>query len=43
MILYGAHCTWWETANKAGIRGEPAIPCCPHCEGVLFQIESEAQ
>jgi hypothetical protein len=41
MIFYGAHCTRWEMPEKAGRRGEPTIPCCPHCNGVLFQIESE--
>lgn len=44
-IVYGAQCTWWDSIAKAdrvplGASGH-GVPCCPHCQGVLFEIPSE--
>lgn len=42
-IAYGARCTWWDSITKAGRVGKVVggLPCCPHCGGVLFEVESE--
>jgi hypothetical protein len=42
-IPYGARCTWWDSIDNVGRRETPsgAIPCCPHCMNVLFEVESE--
>lgn len=37
-IAYGAHCTWWDSIDKIGNRG--GLPCCPHCQNVLFEMET---
>lgn len=44
LIAYGARCSWWDAKENAGTResgykGVPGLPCCPHCGGVLFEIE----
>jgi hypothetical protein len=45
VIVNGARCTWWDSIDKASSiprqPGEPGLPCCPHCRGVLFQYDSE--
>ena len=44
MIAYGARCTWWDVKSKVGISKNPAAcgtPCCPHCGGMLFEIDEE--
>lgn len=40
-IVYGAHCTWWDSIQRVGRRGN--LPCCPHCGSPLFEMPSEAQ
>jgi|ERR1044072_1875458 hypothetical protein len=40
-VVYGANCTWWEDIHKVGRRG--SIPACPHCGGVLFEMENIRQ
>lgn len=40
LIVYGASCVWWDSINKAA-KLENGLPCCPHCKGVLFQINEE--
>lgn len=45
LVVYGALCTWWDTIDKIGRRfmvDDHALPCCPHCAGVLFQMEEKA-
>lgn len=44
-IAYGATCTWWDDIGKVGKTkgGEFSIPCCPHCGGILFEIENIGQ
>jgi hypothetical protein len=41
-IVYGARCTWWDGIEKIGkspsSTGEFALPCCPHCGSMLFEI-----
>lgn len=38
-IVYGARCVWWDSIDKAS-SNDVGLPCCPHCRGVLFQVES---
>lgn len=40
-IVYGARCSWWDSIDKVSTTPS-GLPCCPHCGGVLFEIESEA-
>ena len=40
MIAYGARCTWWDDKAKVGQLGS-GLPCCPKCNGVLFELEEE--
>jgi hypothetical protein len=45
-VVCGARCTWWDSIDKVGSIGGPGehkLPCCPHCRGVLFEYENEAQ
>lgn len=47
-IVYGARCVWWDGIEKIGKTpagvGPTAkmggLPCCPHCGGVLFEMDS---
>lgn len=41
MIAYGAHCQWWDDKRKAATKDgtRDGLPCCPHCGGVLFEID----
>lgn len=41
-IVYGARCTWWDSADKAG-RKESGLPCCPFCGSVLMEVDDEAE
>lgn len=47
-VVYGATCSWWETIDQVATRSIPGdpdaagLPCCPHCRGVLYEVESEA-
>lgn len=40
-VVYGAQCTWWDDIDKVGNNG--VLPCCPHCKGMLFQMESPGE
>ena len=41
-LVYGASCSWWDSIDKVGRTGGPtSIPCCPHCGGVLYEMENE--
>lgn len=41
MVAYGAGCTWWD--DKVNVSTTPSgLPCCPHCGGVLFEMEGDA-
>ncbi len=46
-IIYGAarFCFWWDGIDKIGRRpsapGTHALPCCPHCGGMLFEMPNE--
>lgn len=46
-IAYGARCTWWDGIRKVGKMSPGpsghSLPCCPHCGGVLFELENEGQ
>lgn len=41
-VVYGAVCTWWDTIDKVSTT-QSGLPCCPHCGGVLYQMESEEE
>lgn len=41
-IAYGARCVWWDSIERVG-QNAGGLPCCPHCKGVLFEMESEAE
>lgn len=36
IIVYGARCTWWDAIERVALRPS-GLPCCPKCEGPLFQ------
>ena len=42
-IAYGVHCTWWGGIAEVGTRRSAAgaMPCCPHCKNVLFEMPDE--
>lgn len=45
-IPYGIRCTWWDSIDKVGLTPPSGdishrLPCCPHCGGMLFEVESE--
>lgn len=43
-LVYGARCTWWDSIDKIGktpTRNGVSLPCCPHCGGMLFEMENE--
>lgn len=46
-IRSGARCTWWDSIGKVGLTSPgPSghrLPCCPHCGGMLFEMENEGQ
>ena len=44
-IVYGARCSWWDSIDKVGLIPVPhsvGLPCCPHCQSPLFEIDNEA-
>jgi hypothetical protein len=41
-IVYGVRCTWWDSIAKIG-KLDGGLPCCPHCRGVLFEVDNEEQ
>ena len=40
LIVYGATCVWWDDIENA-VTLPSGLPCCPHCNGVLFQVSRE--
>lgn len=42
MIVYGARCIWWDDISKTSRTtprlGGHALPCCPSCGSVLFEM-----
>lgn len=41
-VVYGACCTWWDHVRAAGVN-DHGLPCCPHCQGVLFEVSTTAE
>lgn len=45
-IVYGMRCVWWDGIEKVAkttpLDGH-SLPCCPHCGGVLMQMDGPAQ
>lgn len=44
-VVYGIRCVWWDGVEKVGkMPGTDGplgpLPCCPHCRGVLMQVDS---
>ncbi len=37
-VVYGATCAWWDYIDKVAVT-EEGLPCCPHCKGVLFEMD----
>lgn len=35
-IAYGVFCSWWDSVDK--VRKRDGLPCCPHCQSVLFEL-----
>jgi hypothetical protein len=42
-LCYGACCTWFGSIHETGGIGKGALPCCPHCGGVLFEMQHEGE
>jgi hypothetical protein len=40
-IVHGARCAWWDSIDKVATKPS-GLPCCPHCGGVLMEVENEA-
>jgi hypothetical protein len=38
LIVYGATCTFWGQITDAA-QLPSGLPCCPHCHGILFQMD----
>lgn len=46
-IVYGVGCTWWDDIYKIGrtppaLPGGHRLPCCPHCSGLLMEMQDMA-
>lgn len=39
-LCYGATCTWFGSIHETKQAG---VPVCPHCGGVLFEMDHEGQ
>ena len=39
-FTYGVVCTWRGPIQNVGVR-DNGLPCCPHCGGVLFEMETK--
>lgn len=39
-IVYGAGCTYWGSIYSVK-RGPGGLPACPHCGGLLYQMQTE--
>jgi hypothetical protein len=45
-IAYGSNCPWWDSIYNVGhinASNGATLPCCPHCRGMLFEMQSEQQ
>lgn len=42
-IAYGAGCTWWDSIAVVSIMAKTRLPCCPHCGGLLYEVDSLAE
>jgi hypothetical protein len=48
-LVYGATCFWWgligevSTTPVAGSAIKGGLPCCPHCRGMLYELDTEAE
>ena len=46
-IVFGMRCVWWDGIEKVGkLPPSPSghsLPCCPHCGGVLMQMDGPEQ
>ncbi len=41
-IVYGARCSWWGSIDEVSTTAS-GLPCCPHCGGVLLEVDSEKE
>jgi hypothetical protein len=40
-VVFGASCCWWD-GIEAAAQTATGLPCCPHCGGVLHELEEES-
>jgi hypothetical protein len=44
VTVYGVNCTWYDDKANAATTGTGrtghVLPCCPHCGGMLFEIDT---
>jgi hypothetical protein len=44
VTVYGVNCTWYDDKANAATTGTGrtghGLPCCPHCGGMLFEIDT---
>lgn len=39
-VVTGVGCCWWDDISKVSIN-TVGLPCCPFCNSVLFEFETE--
>ena len=40
VVIYGAQCSWFgKFGENSNLGGPLGLPCCPHCKGVLLQMD----
>jgi len=40
-VVFGAACCWWDRLEAAAQR-DTGLPCCPHCGGLLYELEQDS-
>jgi hypothetical protein len=36
-VVYGAHCSWWDSIDNAGRVPGSSLPGCPYCGSPLYE------
>ena len=42
-FVYGASCTWFGSIYEVDFVGPQRLPCCPFCQRMLFEMDTEAE